>query len=544
MSILRQSWGYPHFEGNALLEPPPEAPGVSETPGGDAPVAPGGNDRAAQGDKAYPRRWRPGTAGRLALFHALVVTAVLSIVVVQFVQAFAGYYHTSMKRDLVEEVAEFSTAASSRPATQSVVSFVHDYLETHVLAAGHTLIIAVPGSPVLGTTGSKPIVTSATVKGWLAKPPRSTVVRQMDIGGSSQEVLATSIRQGGRTIGTFVATASLAALQTERQRVLALAFGEAAITLIAGVTSVYLLLRRLLRTVGRVTRTAAEIAHGGDLERRLGDQGTDDEVGEMAATFDAMIEKVDSTMSAQRRLLADVSHQLRTPLTVARGHLEVLGRGGLDDPDEVSETVTVVVDELDHMRSLVERLLLLGHALEPDFLEPEPVDLRAFLLDLVEAGEVLARRNWSMGPIPDVVMSVDPAKLRGAILNLVDNAVKATRDGDAIRLSARLAGSEDPREGGVWLLVEDSGPGIPPEDRPAALARFARPGTSSYRGTGLGLAIVAAVAQSHGGTVHIDDSPLGGCRVSLFVPGGRITQVGPVSMLAAHDQTVGSRKER
>ncbi len=366
----------------------------------------------------------------------------------------------------------------------------------------------------------------------------------MDIGGSSQEVLATSIRQGGHSIGTFVATASLAALQTERQRVLALAFGEAAITLIAGVTSVYLLLRRLLRTVGRVTRTAAEIAHGGDLERRLGDQGTDDEVGEMAATFDAMIEKVDSTMSAQRRLLADVSHQLRTPLTVARGHLEVLGRGGLDDPAEVSETVTVVVDELDHMRSLVERLLLLGHALEPDFLEPEPVDLRAFLFDLVEAGTVLAHRNWSMGPIPDVVMSVDPAKLRGAILNLVDNAVKATSEADSVRLSARLAGSDDTKAGGLWLSVDDSGPGIPPEDRPAALARFARPGTNNYRGTGLGLAIAAAVAEGHGGSLHLDDSPLGGCRVSLFVPGSRITHVGPVPPLGAEGETIGSLQER
>lgn len=536
MSLLRQSWGYPHFEGNALLD----SPSVPAEP--DATVS-STVEAGPTSATAGPRRWRPGTAGRLALFHALVVTAVLSIVVVQFVQAFAGYYQSTMKRDLVEEVSEFSTAASSRPATQSVPSFVHDYLESHILAAGHTLIIAVPGSPVLGTTGSKPLLRSASIKDWLAKPPRSTVVRQMDIGGTSQEVLATSIRQGGHTIGTFVATASLAALQTERQRVLALAFGEAAITLIAGVTSVYLLLRRLLRTVGRVTRTAAEIAHGGDLERRLGDQGTDDEVGEMAATFDAMIEKVDSTMSAQRRLLADVSHQLRTPLTVARGHLEVLGRGGLDDPEEVSETVTVVVDELDHMRSLVERLLLLGHALEPDFLEPEPVDLRAFLLDLVEAGAVLANRNWSMGPIPDVVMSVDPAKLRGAILNLVDNAVKVTSEADSVRLSARLAGSDDPKAAGVWLSVEDSGPGIPPEERPAALERFTRPRTNHYRGTGLGLAIASAVAEGHGGALNIDESPLGGCRVSLFVPGSRITQVGPVPQLAAEGETVGSRME-
>ncbi len=191
------------------------------------------------------------------------------------------------------------------------------------------------------------------------------------------------------------------------------------------VAGAYLLLRRLLRTVGRITTTASAIENG-DLERRLGDQGTDDEVAQLAATFDSMLDRLDASMTVQRRLLSDVSHQLRTPLTVAKGHLEVLARQENPDLDDVHETIGVVVDELDHMSSLVERLLLLGRALEPDFLQVERLDLRTFLSDLFDSARVLADRHWVLTDVPDLVLEVDVAKLRGALLNLIDNAIRAT----------------------------------------------------------------------------------------------------------------------
>ncbi len=143
---------------------------------------------------------------------------------------------------------------------------------------------------------------------------------------------------------------------------------------------------------GRITTTAASIEEG-DLDRRLGDQGTDDEVGQLAATFDSMLDRLQAAMTVQRRLLSDVSHQLRTPLTVARGHLEVLARQTEWSMGEVRDTVGVVVDELDHMGALVERLLMLGRALEPDFLQLEPLDLRTFLSDLFDSARVLADRR-------------------------------------------------------------------------------------------------------------------------------------------------------
>ena len=209
-------------------------------------------------------------------------------------------------------------------------------------------------------------------------------------------------------------TSDLSQLSTDRNRVLVLVIGEALVALVGAVAGAYLLLRRLLREIGRITTTAASIEDG-DLDRRLGDQGTDDEVGQLAETFDSMLDRLQAAMVDQRRLLSDVSHQLRTPLTVARGHLEVLALQPTTDILEVRESVNVVVEELDHMRALVERLLLLGRALEPDFLQVERLDLRTFLSDLFDSARVLADRQWSLAPVPDRVLEVDVAKLRGAL---------------------------------------------------------------------------------------------------------------------------------
>jgi two-component system OmpR family sensor kinase len=293
-----------------------------------------------------------------------------------------------------------------------------------------------------------------------------------------------------------------------------LSIAEATVALWAGILSSYLLLRRLLRTVGRITQTAKEIGQG-ELDRRLGDQGTDDEVGQLATTFDSMIGRLEEAMRAQRRLLSDVSHQLRTPLTVARGHLEVLQRtGDLAESESAETTVELVVDELDHMRELVERLLLLGRAMEPDFVDMEPVDIRAFMADIYDAARVMAPRQWTLGPVPDVVVSADSTKLRGAILNLVDNAVHATAAGDAIAFVT----THEPGTTVLSIAVEDSGPGIPVAERDGVLARFARPGARGEDGSGLGLAIAKAVAEAHDGTLEVDDSTLGGARVAITIP--------------------------
>jgi len=231
-----------------------------------------------------------------------------------------------------------------------------------------------------------------------------------------------------------------------------------------------------------------------------------------------MLDRVQAAMTAQRRLLSDVSHQLRTPLTVVRGHLEVLERSGADDPVQVRETIDLVIDELDHTRAVVERLLMLGRAMEPDFLDTRPVELRVLLGEVYDAVRVLADRQFLLPDVPDLVADLDAEKLRGALLNLVDNAIHATAPGDAIALVVTV----DPVADVLQLSVEDSGPGIPEDQRAAVLQRFSRPGARDRDGSGLGLAIARAVAEGHGGWIAIDTSDLDGARVTIVLPGTRI----------------------
>ncbi|MDQ1486511.1 MAG: hypothetical protein QOJ62_2204 [Actinomycetota bacterium] len=460
------------------------------------------------------RRRRVGTAARLAAFHALVLIVVLGAVVVVLVRQFAASYQTLGARALASELRAYVAAASTPRTSGDLQSFTVGYLQARALPAGTVLIVGLPGSHIIATPGAATLLKDPRVTGWLDTAPATTFSKATHIRGSLTELLVAPLVVNGQRTGTFLAATDLAADEGQRSRVLALSLAEAGIALLAGVASAYLLLRRLLRTVGRITKAAEQIGSGA-LDQRLGDQGIDDEVGQLATTFDSMLERIDTAMTTQRRLLSDVSHQLRTPLTVARGHLEVLQHTGeIADPYAVNETVSLVLDELDHMRSLVERLLLLGRSMEPDFLSPDLIDARSFFADLHAACQVLAVRSWKITAIPDAVLCADAAKLRGALLNLIDNAVRVTGPTDTIEISCVL----DLRAHTFVLAVEDSGPGIPAAQREAVLARFARPGARDQDGSGLGLAIVRAVAEAHGGRVTVEESRLGGARIAMVLP--------------------------
>lgn len=472
------------------------------------------------------RLWRPpGTAARLVAFHALLLAVVLAAVTYETERAFTSHALDTTDRSLAAQLSGFGRAAAARPVGQSLDAFAIQYLRSSVLPRGEMLVVAVPPAPTVGSAGSEALLHSPAVASLASGPPRRSGFARSDVAGVPTEVLTSPIRSGPRPIGTLLVAARLDQLTADQRRVLALAGAEAAVALVVGVAAAYLLLRRLLRTVGTMTTAAAAIGSG-DLDQRLGYPGTDDEVGQLAATLDWMLDRLSQAMVSQRRLLSDVSHQLRTPLTVARGHLEILVRTGTGDPAEVRATVATVVDELDHMRALVERLLLLGRALEPDFLAVQPVDVRSLVAELVDAGRVLAPRRWGPPLAPDLVVEVDEAKLRGALLNLMDNAVHATGPGGRIEV---WAGQR--QDGSVELVVDDGGPGIPPDQLAVALARFGRPGTADSTGSGLGLAIVKAVAEAHGGSFEIGPSPLGGCRATIVLSASRV--LGPEAVEVA-----------
>ena len=445
--------------------------------------------------------------------HALVLAVVLGIVAVILVSTFSTSYESIAAGSLGAELRLFAATAATRPTTQSLEAFSYLYLQTHPIATGDAVLVSLVGNRRIETAGGLALDRFSAVENLLQHSGTRSQARALTVGGHSIELVTAPLYNGKTYVGMIAAAADLSPFEKVRSHVLDLSLAEAGIALFAGTASSYILLRQLLRTVGKITVTADELGRL-NLDQRLGDQGSDDEVGDLARTFDEMLDRIDRVMQAQRRLLADVSHQLRTPLTIARGHLEVLGRSKTTDPGVLREAIDVVVEEIAHMGAIVERLLMLGHAMDPDFLETHPVDLRALLGDCYAAAKVLEPREYSLGPVPDIVIDVDEDKLRGAVLNLVSNAVHATKSGDAVRIGAAV---NDVRKE-IELVVEDSGPGIPVAERALALERFARPGPRTQGGTGLGLAIVRAVAEAHGGGVIIDRSSLGGARVTMVLP--------------------------
>ena len=470
---------------------------------------------------ATRRGRRLGTAARLSGALAILLAVVLGV------SAWATW--VSFSRRTMSQATDQITA-SLKDASRSLRArgvadynaWAVNYLSLTALPTDEHVLLALPGGDRFGSQGSNGLLRTPEVATLLKHPPARSQTSTVETPSGQVLLLAAPIREQGRTVGSVVITYDLSSLEQDQHRVLLLVSVEAVIALLVAVAGTYLLLRRLLGTIGNITSTARTIAEG-DLDLRLGDQGLDDEVGQLAATFDVMLDRIDEVMEVQRRLLSDVSHQLKTPLTVMRGHIEVLRMTGVDDAAEVERTLDTVLSEIEHLRVLTEDLLFLGRSLEPGFLELMPIDLRLFLADVTTAASVLGDRSVALGAVPDVVMTMDENKVRGALLNLVDNAVKATVDGDRIEVSASLRSPG----GEVVLTVADSGPGVPIGERERVLERFGRPRSEIREGSGLGLAIVGTVAESHGGHVELGDAPLGGLAASIVLPATTVVDVLP-----------------
>lgn len=224
-------------------------------------------------------------------------------------------------------------------------------------------------------------------------------------------------------------------------------------------------------------------------------------------------EENEHLLDLQRRFLQDASHQLKTPITIALGHSELLARHLAENQDK--RDINVVVGELNRLRLLSERLLLIAASANPDFLQPDPVELDEFISDVLWRWRPTADRRWQIGRVDEVSVSADRERLGLAVDALLENAVQHTSNGDTIRLSVV---SRD-RPDRVRLVVEDTGAGIAPAELNRIFERFTT-GThgDGGRGTGLGLALVRAVAEGHGGEVAAYSALGQGSRFELTLP--------------------------
>jgi signal transduction histidine kinase len=217
-----------------------------------------------------------------------------------------------------------------------------------------------------------------------------------------------------------------------------------------------------------------------------------------------------SLLEQQQRFVHDASHELRTPVTIARGHLEILTSGA-----ERSAELAVALDELNRMERIIDRLLRLAAADQPDFVRPAPIDIEAFLEDVFLRWAEIAPRAWQLGALETGVLLADPEALREALDALLENGVKYTEPGAEIELASRAHG------GTLVIDVRDTGLGIGDDATERIFARFGRADAARSRnagGVGLGLAIVDAIAKAHGGKCSLRTSAAGS-TFSLTLPG-------------------------
>ncbi len=286
--------------------------------------------------------------------------------------------------------------------------------------------------------------------------------------------------------------------------------------------------RPTLAVLGAVMATTAA-AIGLDVARGVESVAELTEVPLMAAMFLAMVwharrkltaeqesrlvsEENARLLATQRRFLQDASHQLRTPITIALGHAELLARG-LTTRQE-GHDIEVVLGELNRLRRIAERLLVIAAAEGPEFLQPEAVELDSFTMELLRRWRPTADRRWQLGRLDKVIVQADRERLGLAVDALLENAVRHTASGDVIKLSVVAVGYGLP----IRMVVEDTGQGIPAELLQHVFDRFRSGDNGPPRGTGLGLALVSAVARAHGGDVRVRSSPGQGSEFELLLP--------------------------
>lgn len=278
---------------------------------------------------------------------------------------------------------------------------------------------------------------------------------------------------------------------------------------------VWVVIGRAFHPVEAMRSEAADIG-GNELHRRVPSPGTDDEIGNLAATMNEMLDRIEASSDAQARFVSDASHELRTPIAVIRHQLEIAQRE--DNPEILRAVVADVSEENLRMQRLVDDLLLLARHDNPDDHQHSPsplVDLDDIVLEQAQRSSETVTIETSQVSAGQV--RCNPDHLVQVVRNLLDNALRHANSTVAITVQ-----EEGPH---VMLHVDDDGSGVDPSDRERVFDRFARTDSARARhlgGTGLGLAIASDLIRRYGGDITISNSPdLGGARFTVTLPNAR-----------------------
>jgi signal transduction histidine kinase len=331
------------------------------------------------------------------------------------------------------------------------------------------------------------------------------------------EYIAVPVKANGQLEGVFVA-AIFRDFRADRRITPAVAgaAGVGLAVLLIGSLLAWRVATRILRPVRVVKDTARSISET-DLRGRIKVTGRD-EIGQLAETFNDMLDRLEKAFAAQRTFIDDAGHELRTPITIIRGHLEVMA----EDPKEREKSTEIVLDELERMSRFVNDLVLLARSERPDFLDLTTVDVAPLTDELYAKATALAPREWNIENVGRGLIVADRQRLTQAIMQLAQNAVQHTSNRDLIALGSSVS------DGEARFWVRDKGPGIRGEDQARVFERFRRGrGPRRSDGAGLGLSIVKAIATAHFGRVELQSRPGEGSTFTVVIPVDQPLQADP-----------------
>jgi signal transduction histidine kinase len=443
---------------------------------------------------------------------SLTVAIVAAVLVIR--QTVLAQVDARIDAALEQEADELRSLSSGRdPLTgqrfgEDVERILEVFLERNLPTRNEIYLTFVDGQLVESTRQSSlyPLESDAALMArWrdLETPERGGT----DTPAGRVEYLAVPIRSQDRTLGVFVAAIFRDLEAEEVDTGVRAAVEVGLILLLLGSVIAWRVAEGVLRPVRAVTATARSISTA-DLTRRIPVVGND-EVSELSRTFNTMLDQLEEAFDTQQRFVDDAGHELRTPITVIRGHLELLD----DDPIERQDTLALVDDELERMNRIVNDLLTLAKAERPDFLRFEPIDLATLTEEVHAKASALGLRDWQLAGVGRGIIVGDRQRLTQAMMQLAQNAVQHTTSGARIELGSRLQRAE------ASLWVADAGEGIRPDELDRIFDRFARAQQRrASDGAGLGLSIVQPIVDAHHGRIDVQSQPGEGTTFTLWIP--------------------------
>jgi signal transduction histidine kinase len=475
---------------------------------------------------------RLGLRAKVVLASVLVLALATLLSVLAVRQILLTQLHSEIERSLVKEVGEFRSVVASTVSdfdldaddetgsgARALAAVFDTYLGQNIPSEGEETLAIIEGEPYASERAHDagfPLQSlDAEVRRWgsLDAPEQgelSTPVGELIY-------IAEPVSMGGRTGALVIANSPEFEIGEIADVARTMAIVGVFVVVLGALLS-WVAAGRVVAPIADLTSTARGIGES-DLTRRIEVKGSD-EVAVLAQTFNNMLDRLAEAFGTQRRFVDAAGHELRTPITIVRGHLELMG----DDPDDRAQTIALVIGELDRMDRVVDDLQLLTSARRPDFVQVEPVDLAELTEEIHANARALADREWRLGSVGEGWFLLDRQRVTQAMMQLASNAARHAPDGP-ISLGSSAADDE------VRFWVRDEGPGIDVASRDRIFEWFSRgDGPRHTEGAGLGLAIVKAIAEAHGGSVTVDGGSGGGSIFTIVLPASRVN--GPDDRLA------------